>query len=94
MAATLILLQSEDESAMLLSIVPVCLVGLGLSIKALLPAGEDPAAREDQLGRADCREGLLIFEAANWLEKCDAIRSGGGSSTTRGESQSEPKRAR
>ena len=79
---------------MLHSIVAVCLVGLGLSIKALPPAGEDPAAREDQLGRADCREGLLIFEAANWLEKCDAIRSGGSSSTTRGESQSEPKRAR
>ena len=62
---------------MLHSIVAVCLVGLGLSIKALPPAGEDPAAREDQLGRADCREGLLIFEAANWLEKCDAITSGG-----------------
>ena len=54
---------------MLHSIVAVCLVGLGLSIKALPPAGEDPAAREDQLRRADCRGGLLIFEAATWLVK-------------------------
>ena len=53
---------------MLHSIVAVCPVGLGLSIKALPPAGEDPAGREDQLGRADCRDdcrdGLLEFEAA------------------------------
>ena len=54
---------------MLHSIVAVCLVGLGLSIKALPPAGEDPAAREDQLRRADCRDGLLVFEAATWLVK-------------------------
>ena len=53
-ATTLILLQKEDVSAMLHSIVAVCLVGLGLSIKALPPAGEDPAAREDQPSRADC----------------------------------------
>ena len=54
---------------MLHSIVAVCLVGLGLSIKTLPPAGEDPAAREDQLGRADCRDGLSVFEAATWLVK-------------------------
>ena len=29
-------------------LVAVCLVELGLSIKAIPPAGEDPAAREDQ----------------------------------------------
>ena len=58
---------------MLDSIVAVCLVGLGLSIKALPPAGEDPAAREDQLSRADCREELLVFGEARWLEKCEAI---------------------
>ena len=54
---------------MLRAIVAACLVGLGLSIKALPPAGEDPAAREDQLRRADCRDGLLVFEAATWLVK-------------------------
>ena len=46
------------------SIVGACPVELGLSIKALPPAGEDPAAREDQLSRADCRGKLLIFGAA------------------------------
>ena len=34
-------------------------VGLGLSIKALPPQGLNPAGKEDQLSRADCREGSL-----------------------------------
>ena len=44
-------------------------IGFGLSIKALPLQGINPAGREDQLNRADCREGLLVFEAANGLEK-------------------------
>ena len=44
-------------------------IGFGLSIKALPPQGINPAEREDQLNKADCREGLLVFEAAKWLKK-------------------------
>ena len=68
-------------------------IEFGLSVQALPLQGINPAGKEDQLNRADCREGLLVFEAANWLEKCDAIRSGGSSSTKRSESR-QPKRAR
>ena len=73
---------------MLHSIVAVCLVGLGLSIKALPPAGEDPAAREDQLGRADCRDGLLAFEAATWLvEETMPFKRGGPQYQVTGKSE-------
>ena len=45
------------------------LVEFGHSIKALPPAGENPAEREGHLSRADCKDGLLVFEAATWLVK-------------------------
>jgi len=44
-------------------------IEFGVSVQALPLQGINPARKEDQLNRADCREGLLIFEAANWLEK-------------------------
>ena len=51
-----------------MSVITAPPIEFGLSIKALPLQGLNPAGKEDQLSRADCREGLLIFEAANWLE--------------------------
>ena len=65
-------------------------IEFGVSVQALPLQGINPARKEDQLNRADCREGFLIFEAANWLERCDAIRSGGSSSTKSSKLQKEP----
>ena len=45
------------------------LLDLGSPFKRSSPQGINPAGKEDQLNRADCRGGLLVFEAATGLGK-------------------------
>ena len=61
--------ESCAEPAKLTLIMLAPPIGLGLSVEALPLQGINPAGREDLVNRADCREGLLVFEAANRLEQ-------------------------